>query len=103
MLRIQPGALPPRVFVQEHGPQLGELLRRILERGQDDRALIDRERQQRHTVGEGNLEPVGERILAGGPNRVGETTVGRSAEPFKSSVQQRAEIGDHLAIERGGW
>ena len=36
------------------------------------RPLVDREGQQRHAIGEGNLESVGDRIGAGRPDGVGE-------------------------------
>ena len=37
--RIEPFALPPLVLVQEHGAEFGQPVRRIIERGQDDRAF----------------------------------------------------------------
>ena len=69
---VESFALPPLLFVEEHGPQLGEPFGWILERGEDDRAFVDREREQRDAVVDGNLEPVRERIAAGRPDRVGE-------------------------------
>jgi hypothetical protein len=59
------------MLVEEHGAEFGEPVRRILERGQDDRALVDRERQQRHVAVEGTLEPIGELVGAERPNRAG--------------------------------
>jgi hypothetical protein len=58
----EPFALPPLVFVQEHSVEFGEPVRRILERPQDDRAFVDREREQLHLVGEGTVEPVGQLV-----------------------------------------
>jgi hypothetical protein len=52
--------LPPLVLVHQDAAQLGEPVRRVVERGQDDRPLVDREREQLHLVVEGALEPVGE-------------------------------------------
>jgi hypothetical protein len=52
------------VLVQEHGAELGELPRRVFELGQDDRALVDRERNQLHLVGEGTLETIGQVVGA---------------------------------------
>ena len=49
-LRIEPFALPPLVFVQEHGPEFGEPVGWVFERAEDDRAFVDREREQRDAV-----------------------------------------------------
>jgi len=43
-------------------PQFGQLLRRILERGEHDRLLIEREREQLHRVEGCSLEPIGQRV-----------------------------------------
>jgi hypothetical protein len=36
---------------QQDGAQLGELLRRVFERGEDDGAIVQGEREQLHVVG----------------------------------------------------
>ena len=48
------------MLVHQHGPKLSEPFGRVFERGEDDRSLIDREREQLQVVGECLLEPVGE-------------------------------------------
>jgi hypothetical protein len=60
------------VLGQEHGPQLGEPLGWIVERAQDDRALVDREREQLHLVRNAMLEPVAQVVGAGSPAERGE-------------------------------
>ena len=63
--RIEPGALPPTLLVQQHGAQLGSPSGGSAERREDDRALVDRQREQLHVAVEGDVERVGERIGAG--------------------------------------
>ena len=46
----EPFALPPLMFVEEHGAKLGEPVGWVFERPQDDRALVDRQREQLHVV-----------------------------------------------------
>ena len=55
---IEPFALPPHVLPHQHGPRLGEAVRRVLQRGQDDRPLIDRRRKQLHLVAPSTLKPI---------------------------------------------
>jgi hypothetical protein len=57
---IQPLSLPPLVFVQEYGAEFGELFGWIVERLQDDCALVDREGEDLDVVPLRLLEPVGE-------------------------------------------
>ena len=51
------------MLVQEHGAQLGEIVGRGLERG-EDRAIVDRQREQLHLVGDGAVGPVGQVVSA---------------------------------------
>ena len=50
---------------QKDGPELGQLLGRILERREHDRPLIERQRDQLHLGVEGAVEPVGQLLRAG--------------------------------------
>ena len=60
--RVEPFALPPLMLVHEYGPRLGKPLWRVFKLGEDDRPLVDREREQLHVVGEGTVEPVGQLV-----------------------------------------
>ena len=55
-----PSRCAPLVLVHEHAAELGEPVRKIIERGQDDRPLVEREREQLHFVAQSPLEPLGE-------------------------------------------
>ncbi len=71
-LRIEPLALPPLVLVHQHGAQLGQPVRRVIERGQDDRLLAHLEAKQLDLVTQGSLEPVGQFVAARAPDDAGE-------------------------------
>lgn len=58
-LLVQAVLLAPLKFVQEHGAELGELVGRVFECAEDDRPLVDREREQLYIVVEGLFEPEG--------------------------------------------
>ena len=64
------------MIVDQHGPQFGQSFRRVFERGKDDRPLVDRERQQRHAVPDGNVQPVGQVVGSGSANQPGEVFEG---------------------------
>jgi hypothetical protein len=69
---VDPFAAPPLVVGEQHGPQLGELLRLIFERRERDRPLVECEREQLHLVGAGAFELVAQLVGAGSPDEPGE-------------------------------
>ena len=71
------------MFAQEHRAELAQPLRRMIERGQDDRPLVDRERKPCNLVGCGALEPDRQLVGAGPTN-------------------QRSEVFDGVVRGRGG-
>ena len=62
-LSVETLALPPLVVGEQDGAQLGQLLRRILERREHERPLVERQREQLHFVGESAFEPVSENVV----------------------------------------
>ena len=60
------------MLVEQHGTQLGQLGRRILERGEQDAAFAERERDQLDAVDHGAVEAVGQVVSADNPDEFGE-------------------------------
>ena len=50
------------MLVHQHAAELGEPVRWVVERGEDDRPLVDHEAEQSDLVSQGALEPVGELV-----------------------------------------
>jgi hypothetical protein len=60
------------MLVHQDAAQFGAPAGRILERGEDDRPLVDREREQLDVVLEGLLEPVCQLVGVGRAEGIGE-------------------------------
>jgi hypothetical protein len=65
---VEPLAAPPLVIGEQDCAQLGELRRRILERREHQGALVEREPEQLHLVGNAALETVGQVVGASSPD-----------------------------------
>ena len=68
LVPIEPFSASPLMLVEQHGTQLGQLGRRILERGEQDGAFADRERDQLDAVDHGAVEAVGQVVSADNPD-----------------------------------
>jgi hypothetical protein len=75
---------------EEDGAELGRLLRRILERGEHERPLVQRQREQLHVGFERTLEPVGQVVGAGFTDEVGELVDGVVGDGGPASITGRA-------------
>ena len=69
---IQPLDSPPLMVDEQDGAQLPELVRRIFERQEHDGALVEREREQLHLIGDGTLESVSQVVAAERTHETGE-------------------------------
>ena len=89
------------MLVDEHAAQLGEPVWRILERVEDDRALVDRQGEKLHVLGEGHLEPVGQLVAARGADDVRQLRgrVGGTGTPASITW---ASISPRAAATAGG-
>ena len=74
------------MFVEEHGAKLGEPVGWVFERAQDDRALVDRQREQLHAVVEGTSSRSANVFGADRPHRVGELRDGVGGTGTPASI-----------------
>lgn len=61
---VDPFAEAPLMIGKQDGPQLRQLLRRILKRREHHRPLVEGQREQLHVVSDRALEPVGQIVSA---------------------------------------
>jgi hypothetical protein len=85
------------MLVHEHGSKFGELVRRVVERGKDDRPLVESVREQLHLVGAGALESVGQVVGAGSTDQRGElfdgvVGDGRPASIIRTSLRPEVVV-----------
>ena len=69
---VNPFGASPLIIGEQHGAQLGQLLRRILQPSEHERPLVKRQREQLHLGFERTLKPIGQVVGSGITDEVGE-------------------------------